>query len=69
MELTTSWSEKGLQQGKSSTVLRLLNRKLGSLSPDTTSQIEALNSDKLDDLTEALLDLQTLDELIEWLQS
>jgi hypothetical protein len=73
MELTTSWSEKGLQQGlqqgKASTVLRLLNRRLGSLSPEITSQISALESDKLDELTEALLDFQTPNELIEWLHS
>jgi hypothetical protein len=73
MELTTSWKEEGklegLQQGKATIVIRLLNRLLGSLPPNITSQIEALESNQLDELTEALLDFQTLDELIEWLHS
>jgi hypothetical protein len=69
MELTTSWKEEGLQQGQVKTILRLLNRKLGFLSPEITSQISTLDSERLDELTEALLDFPTQNELIEWLNS
>jgi hypothetical protein len=65
MQIKTSWET----QGQVNTILRQLNRKLGSLSPEITSQISTLDSERLDELSEALLDFQTLNELIEWLNS
>ncbi len=59
MQISTSWErqgiEKGKQQGQSATILRLLNRKLGSIPPEIESSIRSLDSSSLDTLTENLL--------------
>jgi predicted transposase/invertase (TIGR01784 family) len=71
MQVTTSWEEKGLgrgiEQGQRSLVLRLLNRKVGSLSDGIQSQVEALSLDQLGVLSEALLDFTSLTDLENWL--
>ena len=71
MELTTSWQRKGraegLKEGQSNTIIRQLNRKLGSLDNAITEQIKSLNPEQLDSLTEDLLDFQSLDDLQKWL--
>lgn len=75
MEITTSWEQKGIAQGKeqgrvegqSNTILRQLNRKLGTLPEAIAEQIKSLETSRLDSLTEDLLDFQTLDDLHHWL--
>ncbi len=71
MELTTSWKEEGRiegrQEGQSNTVLRQLNRKLGSLPDTIAMQIKSLELDRLDALTEDLLDFNSLEDLQVWL--
>ena len=69
MQLTTSWEEKGIIKGQVATILRLLNRKLNSITPEITSRIESLDPSQLDALTEDLLDFQSLDDLNQWLDS
>ncbi|MEN9218574.1 MAG: Rpn family recombination-promoting nuclease/putative transposase [Gloeomargarita sp. DG_2_bins_126] len=63
--------QKGLQQGewlgKRQTVLRLLHRKFGSLAPATLAQVERLSASQLEDMAEALLDMQSLADLEQWL--
>ena len=67
MELTTSWEQKGIIKGQGNTILRQLNRKLGSLDDAVSEQIKSLNPEKLDSLTEDLLDFQSLGDLQAWL--
>jgi hypothetical protein len=67
MQLTTSWKEEGRQEGQSNTILRLLNRKFGSLPNAIATQIESLETHRLDSLTEDLLDFNSLDDLNRWL--
>ncbi len=77
MELTTSWEQKGItkgrvegiQEGQSNTILKLLNRKLGTLDNAIAEQIKSLNPEQLDSLTEDLLDFQSLDDLQTWLSN
>lgn len=73
MQITTSWEQKGLikgrVEGQSNTIIRLLNRKLGSLPEATTKQIESLQANQLDSLIEDLLDFQSLDDLNQWLSN
>jgi hypothetical protein len=73
MEITTSWEQrgilKGLQEGQSNTILRLLNRKLGTLSSEIATQIKSLEPNQLDTLTVELLDFETLDDLHQWLNN
>ena len=58
---------EGIQQGEARAILRLLSRKFGSLSPELTQRITALPAESLDNLTDAILDMQELDDLIGWL--
>ncbi|MGK7896463.1 MAG: DUF4351 domain-containing protein [Xenococcus sp. (in: cyanobacteria)] len=73
MQLTTSWKEQGRQEGllegRVSTILRLLNRKFGTLDSTITDKISALNSEQLDSLTEELLDFQSFEELERFLDN
>ena len=73
MQISTSWErkgiEKGKQQGQSATILRLLNRQLGSIPPEIESSIRSLDSSSLDTLTENLLDFKSLDDLTKCLNS
>jgi predicted transposase YdaD len=81
MEIVTSWMEtgieKGLQQGRqegrreeaASMVLRLLNRRCGSLTTELQQQIENLSVEQLEELGEELLDFTGIPNLIAWLQN
>lgn len=69
MEITTSWEQKGINKGKSNTILRQLNRKLGTLENAIAEQIKSLEPTQLDSLTEDLLDFQSLDDLNQWLSN
>ena len=61
--------QKGVQQGKQDTAIRLLTRRIGSVSPDLQAQIHNLSIAQLDDLSEALLDFSNAADLTVWLQS
>ena len=74
MKITTSWMEQGLQQGiglglnrERELLLRLLKRKLGQLDTQLEAQIKTLDIDNLESLGEALLDFNTIDDLVIWL--
>ena len=47
MQITTSWEQKGIAKGQSNTILRLLNRKLGSLPDATIQQIKSLQTESI----------------------
>ncbi len=64
MEIVTSWMEKG----KRVLVLRQLRSRLGALDEGAESRIEALTTERLEELGEALLDFRTPGELAVWLQ-
>jgi len=76
MEIVTSWMEKGIEQGiergretgEKSLVMRQLNRRFGEINPSLVQKIENLSLEKVETLAEALLDFQTLQELIDWLE-
>ncbi|NJK66897.1 MAG: Rpn family recombination-promoting nuclease/putative transposase [Microcoleus sp. CSU_2_2] len=57
-----------LQAGKINTVIRLLERKLGTLDESIKARIVELSSDRIDSLTEAVLDFNSADDLVSWLQ-
>jgi predicted transposase/invertase (TIGR01784 family) len=59
--------QEGRREGELRTILRILDRKFGTLPPQLVSQISALPIERLDDLADAVLDLQNLDELVRWL--
>ncbi|MEN9217008.1 MAG: DUF4351 domain-containing protein [Gloeomargarita sp. HHBFW_bins_162] len=58
---------EGELQGKRRTILRLLNHKFGTIAPDIWAQVEQLSALQLEDLAEAILDMQSLTDLEQWL--
>lgn len=48
-------------------VVRLLNRRLGMVSPQLQEQIQSLSTVELEDLGEALLDFTNTADLETWL--
>ncbi|KAI9129188.1 Rpn family recombination-promoting nuclease/putative transposase [Acaryochloris sp. CCMEE 5410] len=59
---------KGKLEGEQSLVLRLLNRRIGDVSPELRSQIQSLSLEQLEALGEALLDFSESADLVNWLQ-
>lgn len=49
-------------------VLKMLTRKLGSLSPELTAKVSELSLDRLETLGEDLLDFQAVSDLENWLR-
>ena len=67
------WREEFLQEGRQeegqSLVLRQVSRRVGEITPQRRSQIEALSLPQLEALGEALLDFTKPEDLEEWLRS
>jgi len=59
--------QEGGQEREFRTIFRQLNRKFGTLSPQLINQITSLPIERLDDLADAVLDMQNLDDLVQWL--
>ncbi|MTJ32883.1 MULTISPECIES: DUF4351 domain-containing protein [Aphanizomenon] len=60
--------QKGLQEGEANLVIRQLRRRLGELPESQCSQIKSFPVSQLEDLGEALLDFQGIEDLDDWLQ-
>jgi hypothetical protein len=52
-----------------SLIIRQLKRKIGNFSPELESKIRDLSIEKLEDLGESLLDFNSLEDLISWLDN
>jgi len=70
------WSEglqegrqEGRQEGEANLVLRQLNRRVGDISPELLPNIRSLDLEQLENLGEALLDFQSLQDLEQWLEN
>jgi hypothetical protein len=64
--------QEGLQQGlqqEASLIIRLLKRKLGNISQNLENRIASLPRTTLEDLGEALLDFNSMDDAIAWLDN
>ena len=69
MEIVTSWTEQGIQQGEVALVMRQLSRRFGQISPELEQQIHRLSTDQLEALGEALLDFSDVTDLQSWLEN
>ena len=56
--------EKGLGEGKSITLIRLLTKKFGVLPTDLKKKIEQTEMVKIDLMIDEVLDYKSLDEVI-----
>ncbi|MEO1132653.1 MAG: DUF4351 domain-containing protein, partial [Cyanobacteria bacterium J06639_1] len=61
--------EQGIEQERRSLIRRQLTRKLGTLSAEVLAQLNALSPTHLEELSEALLDFDRLEDLQTWLDS
>lgn len=57
------------KQGAESLILRLLNRRLGKILPETETKIRELPLSQIEELGEDLLDFSQPSDLDDWLQS
>jgi predicted transposase YdaD len=63
------WYQEIRKEGEQSLILRLLTRRIGEVSPERRSQVQALSLPQLEALGEALLDFSEPTDLDEWLRS
>ncbi|MEH2353974.1 DUF4351 domain-containing protein [Nostoc sp.] len=61
--------ERGKQEGERRLILRLLQRRVGELSPELQECIQSLSLNQLETLGEALLDFTAMEDLLNWLQT
>lgn len=61
--------QEGCEEGELKLVLRLLNRRLGTMPPELIAQVEGLPLGQLEDLAEALLDFSSEADLRDWLSA
>ena len=70
-EIKAEAEQKGLQKGRQeeaiSLMLRMLTKRFGSLSTEVQAAITALSIENLEELSEALLDFDSLSELSTWI--
>ena len=70
MQIVTSWMRTGIEQGikrETELILRLLKCKVGQLTPEIEAQVKDLDIETLENLGEALLDFEQLEDLTTWL--
>lgn len=63
MEIVTSWMEKGEQK----IVKRQLKRRFNNIDSALESRINSLSLEQIENLADAIFDLQSLEDLINWL--
>lgn len=61
--------QQGLQQGEQTIVMRLLERRFGSLPSQLKDQVANLASPQLEELADVLLSFSEMADLESWLQS
>ncbi len=84
MQIVTSWMKTGIEQGRkegleegrleglqreTELIIRLLERKIGQLTPEVEAQVKELDISNLENLGEALLDFEQLEDLTFWLRN
>ena len=71
MQITTSWEEKGLaqgrQEGQQSLVLLLLEQRIGRLPDEVRDRVSGLSLEQLEGLAIALLNFNSITDLATWL--
>lgn len=61
--------QEGRAEGEQAIIFRLLDRKVGKISPELTACIESLPVESLEALGEALLDFEAKEDLSNWLRT
>ncbi len=61
--------QEGKEEGEQRLILRLLQKRVGELSPELQNRIQSLSLNQLENLGEALLDFTAMEDLLNWLQT
>jgi predicted transposase YdaD len=72
MQIVTSWMEEGIERGierEKNLILRLINRKFGQINLELETEIRSLNIELIEALGEAIFDLDTVEDLQNWLEN
>ncbi|MFM6591928.1 MAG: DUF4351 domain-containing protein, partial [Dolichospermum sp.] len=78
MQIVTSWMEqgieKGIQQGRQEAIVkekdlivRQIKRKVGNINIELENRVKSLNIEVIEVLAEAIFDLDTVEDLQNWL--
>ena len=68
MEIVTSWMRTGMRNEAEKLVLRQLNHLFGPIEAELEQRIQALSIDRVEDLSDALLDFSDRSQLVVWLE-
>jgi Domain of unknown function (DUF4351) len=72
MQIVTSWMEQGIERGierEKNLIIRQINRKFGKIDLELEARIRKLNVEIIEDLGEAIFDLDTVEDLQNWLEN
>ncbi len=76
MQIVTSWMEKGIETGietgierEKKLIIRQINKKIGQIDRELETEIRSLNIDVIEALGEAIFDLNTVEDLQNWLNN
>ncbi|XWK90072.1 MAG: Rpn family recombination-promoting nuclease/putative transposase [Phormidium sp.] len=67
-EILQEGVQQGKKQGELALIMRLLNRRFGSIDPQLQENLEKLSISQLEELGELLLDFSTISQLTDWLE-
>ncbi|MEG4912534.1 MULTISPECIES: Rpn family recombination-promoting nuclease/putative transposase [unclassified Microcoleus] len=66
---TEKGRQEGIKEGQIALIVRLLERRVGAVTPEVQSLIGELSIDQLENLGEALLNFNDISDLTAWLQT
>jgi len=61
--------ELAKQEGEQRLIIRQLNRRIGEIESSLIQRVQTLSIEQLEELGEALLDFNSIEDLENWLQS
>ena len=61
--------QRGLIKGQATMLLRMLSRKFGQITPSLRGKVNKLSTKQLENLAEALFDLETIADLNNWFKN
>ena len=78
MQIVTSWMEQGIEQGieqgrqeaivkEKDLIVRQIKRKVGNIDMELENRVKSLNIEVIEVLAEAIFDLDTVEDLQNWL--
>ncbi len=67
MEIVTSWMQKGIEQGEQKIVKILLTQRFNNIDSALESRIDRLSAKQIESLASVIFNLQSLEDLINWL--